>query len=93
MQVSDTPSAVSAVSSGHPRKKSFYTSLWVQVLFAMVLAIGFGYFSPTKAIAMKPLGDAFIKLISMIISLIIFCTVVTGIAGMQDLKKVGRVGG
>src|SRR3984885_13720217 len=93
MQVSDTPSAVSAVSSGHPRKKSFYTSLWAQVLFALVLAIGFGYFSPTKAIAMKPLGDAFIKLISMIISLIIFCTVVTGIAGMQDLKKVGRVGG
>ena len=93
MQVSDTPSAVPAVSSRHPRKKSFYTSLWVQVLFAMVLAIGFGYFSPTKAIAMKPLGDAFIKLISMIISLIIFCTVVTGIAGMQDLKKVGRVGG
>jgi aerobic C4-dicarboxylate transport protein len=93
MQVSDTPSPVPAISSRHPRKKPFYTSLWVQVLFAMVLAIGFGYFSPTKAIAMKPLGDAFIKLISMIISLIIFCTVVTGIAGMQDLKKVGRVGG
>ena len=92
MQVSDTP-LPAAISSLKPRKKPFYTSLWVQVLFAMVLAIGFGYFSPTKAIAMKPLGDAFIKLISMIISLIIFCTVVTGIAGMQDLKKVGRVGG
>src|ERR1700678_1084919 len=92
MQVSDTP-LPAAISSLKPHKKPFYTSLWVQVLFAMVLAIGFGYFSPTKAVAIKPLGDAFIKLISMIISLIIFCTVVTGIAGMQDLKKVGRVGG
>src|ERR1700680_2972379 len=42
---------------------------------------------------MKPLGDAFIRLITMIITILIFCTVVTGIAGMQDLKKVGRVGG
>ena len=92
MQVSDTP-LPARISSPKPRKKPFYTSLWVQVVFAMVLAIGLGYFNPTKAIAMKPLGDAFIKLISMIISLIIFCTVVTGIAGMQDLKKVGRVGG
>jgi aerobic C4-dicarboxylate transport protein len=92
MQVSDTP-LPARISSPKPRKKPFYTSLWVQVVFAMVLAIGLGYFNPTRAIAMKPLGDAFIKLISMIISLIIFCTVVTGIAGMQDLKKVGRVGG
>jgi aerobic C4-dicarboxylate transport protein len=92
MEVSATP-LPPAISSSHSRKKPFYTSLWVQVLFAMVVAIAFGYFSPTNAIAMKPLGDAFIKLISMIISLIIFCTVVTGIAGMQDLKKVGRVGG
>jgi aerobic C4-dicarboxylate transport protein len=65
----------------------------VQVLLAIGLAIALGYFSPDRAIAMKPLGDAFIKLITMIISLIIFCTVVTGIAGMQDMKKVGRVGG
>jgi aerobic C4-dicarboxylate transport protein len=75
------------------RKKPFYTTLWVQVLLAIGLAIALGYFSPDRAIAMKPLGDAFIKLITMIISLIIFCTVVTGIAGMQDMKKVGRVGG
>jgi aerobic C4-dicarboxylate transport protein len=60
---------------------------------AVGLAIAFGYFSPVRAIAMKPLGDAFIKLISMIITLIIFCTVVTGIAGMRDMRKVGRVGG
>src|SRR5260221_1712218 len=59
----------------------------------MLIAVVFGYFSPTRAAAMKPLGDAFIRLITMIITIIIFCTVVTGIAGMQDMKKVGRVGG
>jgi aerobic C4-dicarboxylate transport protein len=76
-----------------PRKKPFYANLWVQVLFAIAIAIALGHFSPARAIAMKPLGDAFIRLISMIISLIIFCTVVTGIAGMENMKKVGRVGG
>jgi aerobic C4-dicarboxylate transport protein len=76
-----------------PQRKPFYASLWVQVAFAMVLAVAFGYFSPARAVAMKPLGDAFIRLITMIITVLIFCTVVTGIAGMQDLKKVGRVGG
>ena len=75
------------------RKKPFYTALWAQVLIAVVLAIGFGYLSPTRAIAMKPLGDGFIRLITMVITLIIFCTVVSGIASMQDMKKVGRVGG
>jgi aerobic C4-dicarboxylate transport protein len=75
------------------RRKPFYATLWVQVLLAIVLAVAFGYLSPAKAIAMKPLGDAFIRLITMIISLIIFCTVVSGIASMQDMKKVGRVGG
>jgi aerobic C4-dicarboxylate transport protein len=74
-------------------RKPFYANLWVQVLIAIVLAVAFGYLSPTKAIAMKPLGDGFIRLITMIISLIIFCTVVSGIASMQDMKKVGRVGG
>ena len=76
-----------------PRPKPFYATLWVQVLFAMAIAVALGYFSPARAIAMKPLGDAFIRLISMIITLIIFCTVVSGIAGMESLKKVGRVGG
>jgi len=93
MDVSDTPLPTPPVPSVKSRKKPFFTSLWVQVVFAMVAAIALGYFSPARAIAMKPLGDAFIKVISMIISLIIFCTVVTGIAGMQDMKKVGRVGG
>jgi aerobic C4-dicarboxylate transport protein len=52
-----------------------------------------GHFSPAKTVAMKPLGDAFIRLITMVVTLIIFCTVVSGIAGVQDMKKVGRVGG
>jgi aerobic C4-dicarboxylate transport protein len=77
----------------HPHKKAFYTNSSVQVLFAVVAAVVLGYLRPATAIAMKPLGDAFIRLITMILTLVIFCTVVTGIAGMEDLKKVGRVGG
>src|SRR6266404_8534963 len=83
----------SDASPAPPRRKPFYGSLWVQVLIAMVVAVALGYFSPARAVAMKPLGDAFIRMITMIITILIFCTVVTGIAGMQDLKKVGRVGG
>jgi aerobic C4-dicarboxylate transport protein len=75
------------------RKKPFYASLWIQVLVAIAVAVVLGYLSPAKAIAMKPLGDGFIHLITMVISLIVFCTVVSGIASMQDMKKVGRVGG
>jgi aerobic C4-dicarboxylate transport protein len=83
----------SAVPAHHGRKKPFYTSLSWQVLFGIALAIVVGYYKPAFAITMKPLGDGFIRLITMIIALIIFCTVVTGIAGMEDMKKVGRVGG
>src|SRR3984957_6961137 len=79
-----------ATTSG---KLPFYRVLWVQVLVAIALAIVLGYVDPARAIAMKPLGDGFIRLITMIITLIIFCTVVTGIAGMENLKKVGRIGG
>ena len=82
-----------ATSPAKPRRKPLYASLWAQVTFAILIAVVFGYLSPARAIAMKPLGDAFIRLITMVITVIIFCTVVTGIAGMQDLKKVGRVGG
>jgi len=74
-------------------KKPFYRILYVQVLFAVVLGILLGHFTPSLGVDMKPLGDGFIKLIRMLIGPIIFCTVVTGIAGMQDLSKVGRVGG
>jgi aerobic C4-dicarboxylate transport protein len=76
-----------------PPRRPVYKSLSAQVLFAIAIAIALGYLSPARAIAMKPLGDAFIRLITMIIALVIFCTVVSGIAGMQDMKKVGRVGG
>jgi aerobic C4-dicarboxylate transport protein len=75
------------------RKKQWYANLWIQVLVAIAVAVVFGYLNPAKAIAMKPLGDGFIRLITMVISLIIFCTVVSGIASMQDMKKAGRVGG
>ncbi len=88
-----TPILPSNSSTIEARPKRFYSSLWAQVSFAILVAIAFGYFSPQRAIAMKPLGDGFIRLITMIITLMIFCTVVTGIAGMRDLRKVGRVGG
>ncbi|OFA01173.1 aerobic C4-dicarboxylate transport protein [Duganella sp. HH101] len=74
-------------------KKPFYKILYVQVLFAIACGILLGIFYPSDAVAMKPLGDGFIKLIKMIIAPVIFCTVVSGIAGMQDVKKIGRVGG
>jgi len=88
-----TPPLQSDSTTSTPSPKRFYSSLWVQVSVAIVIAVLFGYLSPERAAAMKPLGDAFIRLITMIITLIIFCTVVTGIAGMSDLRKVGRVGG
>jgi aerobic C4-dicarboxylate transport protein len=74
-------------------KKPFYKILYVQVLFAIACGILLGTFMPADAVSMKPLGDGFIKLIKMIIAPVIFCTVVSGIAGMQDVKKIGRVGG
>ncbi len=75
------------------KKLPFYRILYVQVLFAIVCGVLLGVFYPQLAVAMKPLGDGFIKLIKMIIAPVIFCTVVAGIAGMQDMKKIGRVGG
>lgn len=66
--------------------------LYFKVLAAIAAGILLGHFYPETAIEMKPLGDGFIKLVKMIIAPIIFCTVVTGIAGMQELDKVGRVG-
>ena len=74
-------------------KKPFYKSLYVQVLTAIAIGIALGHFMPETGAAMKPLGDGFIKLIKMIIAPIIFCTVVLGIAGMEDMKKVGKTGG
>ena len=72
---------------------SFVRSLYFQVLVAIVIGVLLGHFYPQTGAAMKPLGDGFIKLIKMIIAPIIFCTVVVGIAGMEDMKKVGKTGG
>ena len=66
--------------------------LYVQVIIAIVIGIMVGHFYPSFGVQLKPLGDGFIKLIKMMIAPIIFCTIVTGIAGMQNTKKVGRVG-
>lgn len=74
------------------QKKPFYKILYVQVIFAIVAGILLGHYYPDLGVVMKPLGDGFIKLIKMIIGPIIFCTVVTGIAGVQDMKQVGKVG-
>ena len=76
-----------------PSAKPFYKSLYLQVITAIVVGVLLGHFYPSTGEAMKPLGDGFIKLIKMIIAPIIFCTVVVGIAGMEDMKKVGKTGG
>src|SRR6202045_2164755 len=73
-------------------RKPIYTSLFVQVLIALLLGIALGVAAPDFAVSLKILSDAFLKLISMIVAPIVFCVVVHGIAGAGDLKKVGRVG-
>jgi aerobic C4-dicarboxylate transport protein len=80
------------VLAANGARKPLYAHLYVQVLAAIVAGVLLGCFNPPLAEAMKPLGDAFIKLIKMVIAPIIFVTVVHGIASMRDLKKVGRVG-
>ena len=74
-------------------KLPWYRHLYVQVLVAILLGALLGHFAPATAEAMKPLGDAFIKLVKMIIGPVIFLTIVTGIAGMSHLRAVGRVFG
>ncbi len=70
----------------------FHRSLYGQVLIATVLGIALGHFFPSAGASMKPLGDAFIKLVRMIIAPVVFCTVVVGIAGVGDVKAVGKAG-
>jgi aerobic C4-dicarboxylate transport protein len=82
-------SAAAVVPAHH---RPFFRSLYFQVLTAIALGVLLGHFYPQLGEQMKPFGDAFIKAIKMIIAPIIFCTVVHGIASMQDMKKVGRVG-
>jgi len=67
-------------------------NLYAQVIIAILIGITIGFFYPDFAVKLKPLGDGFIRLVKMMIAPVIFCTVVNGIAGMQDIKKVGRVG-
>src|SRR5687767_15936173 len=74
-------------------RKPLYRSLYIQVLAAILIGVLLGHFYPDLGAKMKPLGDGFIKLIKMIIAPIIFCTIVVGIAGMEDMKKVGKTGG
>jgi len=74
------------------RGKPFYHSLYLQVLIAIVIGAALGYFFPHAGAAMKPFGDGFIKLVKMMIAPIIFCTVVLGIAGMENMKAVGKTG-
>lgn len=71
--------------------RAFYKYLYVQVIFAIFCGILLGYFWPDLSVTLKPLGDGFIKLVKMVIAPVIFLTIVSGIAGMSDLKKVGRV--
>ncbi len=86
------PATVPATPAPTAHRK-FYRHLYFQVLLAIAAGILLGHFYPTLATDLKPLGDAFIKLVKMIIAPVIFLTVVTGIAGMRDLGKVGRVAG
>jgi aerobic C4-dicarboxylate transport protein len=74
-------------------RQSWHRILYVQVVAAIVAGVVVGHFWPETAVALKPIGDGFIKLIKMLVAPIVFCTIVNGIAGMRDLKKVGRVGG
>ncbi|WGD29829.1 dicarboxylate/amino acid:cation symporter [Ancylobacter sp. WKF20] len=85
-----------AAAGTHPAPaapKKFYQQLYFQVLLAIALGMTVGHFWPDTGAALKPLGDAFIKLVKMIIAPVIFLTVATGIAGMSDMHKVGRVAG
>jgi aerobic C4-dicarboxylate transport protein len=80
---------ISQTASARPKR--FYEHLYAQVLTAIVLGAVIGHFWPSVGESLKPLGDGFIKLVKMIIAPVIFLTVVTGVAGMRDLDKVGRV--
>lgn len=75
-----------------PRRHRWYRSLYAQVLVAVAAGVLVGHFFPATGTALKPLGDAFIALVKMMIAPVIFCTVVHGIAAVGDLRKVGRVG-
>ena len=74
-----------------PSPRAWYAHLYVQVLLAIAVGVALGHFFPAAGVALKPLGDAFIKLVKMVIAPVIFLTIVTGIAGLRDLSSVGRI--
>lgn len=80
-------------SASLTKRTPIYKVLYFQVICAILCGICLGFWAPDVGASMKPLGDGFIRLIKMIIAPVIFCTVVTGIAGMEDMKKVGKTGG
>jgi len=90
-RMEDSLTATAALAGQPSRRKPWWTQLWVWVLIAMIIGIALGAVAPNAGAAMGPLGDAFIKVIRMLIAPIIFCTVVTGIAHMADMARVGRV--
>ncbi|EUC12517.1 UNVERIFIED_ORG: aerobic C4-dicarboxylate transport protein [Burkholderia sp. CF145] len=87
-----TPNPAHVAAGARSFKKHWYQHLYVQVLIAVCLGVALGHFYPNAGTAMKPLGDNFLKLIKLMVAPLIFCTVVHGIASMQDIKAVGRVG-
>jgi len=85
------PSAAGGAAPASPQRVGLLRQLWFQVLIATVLGIVLGYLWPALGARLRPLGDAFIALVRMMIAPVIFCTVVHGIAGMNDMRRVGRV--
>lgn len=80
------------IAASKKNNKKWYKHLYIQVIIAIIIGIGIGHFYPGIGVNLKPLGDTFIKLIRLLIAPIIFCTIVSGIASMKSLKRVGQVG-
>src|SRR5262249_43690217 len=89
-EIESSPESAQAMTEGS--KKGQGLGLYTQVLIAIVAGIALGVLAPEWGVLMRPLGEAFVKLIKMLIAPIVFTTVVVGIASMGDLKKVGRIG-
>ncbi|GAC1677299.1 MAG: dicarboxylate/amino acid:cation symporter [Steroidobacteraceae bacterium] len=81
------------LSRGAQPRQRWYAALYVQVLAGIAAGIAVGWIAPHTGEALRPFGDVFLKMIKMVIGLVIFCTVVSGLGGMSNLKKIGRVGG
>ena len=80
-------------TASRPRRTPVWKQLWLWVLAAMIVGVVLGVLAPGTAVQMQPLGDAFIRLIQMVIGPLIFCTIVSGIANMADMSRVGRIAG